>query len=174
MAFLIISSSLNPRSRSRVLAKTALDLLKKEHQAADLIDLREINLPFCDGGPSFSESNVLFVKEKIQRASAILIAAPVYNYGLNAAVKNLIDLTGSAWEGKLVGMMVTGGGQRSYMAPMSFLNSLMLNSRCLIVPRFVYALEDDISEKGIVNTEITRRIHELVRETIELAQKLNS
>lgn len=47
------------------------------------------------------------------------MAAPVYNFDLNAVSKNLYDLTGSTWEGNLVGLMAVAGGRASYMAPMS-------------------------------------------------------
>ena len=42
-------------------------------------------------------------------ATTILIAAPVYNYDVGAAVKNLIEHTGDAWTDKTVGFMLAAG-----------------------------------------------------------------
>ena len=39
----------------------------------------------------------------------IVLATPVYNYHVSAATKNLIELTGSAWEDKLVGFLCAAG-----------------------------------------------------------------
>ena len=46
----------------------------------------------------------------IEGADGILIAAPVYNYDVAAATKNMIELTGSAWEDKIVGFLCAAGG----------------------------------------------------------------
>ena len=172
MYFLLISASLNKKSRSFVLARTALEIFQAQHKKAELIDLRDYDLPLCDAGAAFGHAQVVEIKQKIEQATAIIVSAPVYNYDMNAALKNIYDLTGSAWEGKLVGLMAVGGGKGSYMAPMNFLNGLMLNARCLIVPRYVYALEQDIEGRELKNEEIRTRIQHLVRQTINLSEKL--
>ena len=174
MNYLIISSSLNKQSRSRVLARYAKNIFSKSGKIVEFIDLQDYDLPFYDGGPSFDHTQVKELQRQIGQADAILVAAPVYNYGLNSAVKNLLDLTISSWEEKIVGLMLSGGGRNSYMAGMGFLNSLMLNARCLIIPRFVYALEEEISETEIQSSEIKQRISELVETAIRLTERLKS
>jgi len=47
---------------------------------------------------------------------------------------------------------------------MPFANSLMLDFRCWIVPRFVYAIGDDFSDEGLVNQDIDQRIDLLLEE----------
>ncbi|MDP6500219.1 MAG: hypothetical protein QF847_03295 [Candidatus Marinimicrobia bacterium] len=61
----------------------------------------------------------------------------MYNYDVNAAAKNLLELTGSGWNEKTVGFICNAGGDKSYMSVMSFANSLMLDHRCKIIPCFV-------------------------------------
>src|SRR5438034_11602701 len=78
----------------------------------------------------------------IESADGILIAAPVYNYDVAAAAKNMIELTGSAWENKIVGFLCAAGGTASYMSVMAYANSLMLDFRCVIILRFVFATAD--------------------------------
>ena len=51
----------------------------------------------------------------------------------------MIELTGSSWEDKIVGFLCAAGGTTSYMSVMAYANSLMLDFRCVIIPRFVYA-----------------------------------
>ena len=101
--------------------------------------------------------------EKIKLARAVIVAAPVYNYDVNAAAKNLVEMTGSAWEGKVVGFIAAAGGRSSYMSVMGLANSLMLDFRCWIAPRFVYATGGDIPDGDGPSRAILDRIGQLVR-----------
>ena len=101
------------------------------------------------------------LKSEIKNSSSILIASPIYNYDLNAAAKNLIELTGKSWKDKLVGFISAAGGQGSYMSPMSYANSLMLDFRCIIIPRFVYA-DTSCFNNGKISDDIQERIKALV------------
>ena len=156
---LIFSCSLNPVSRSRKLAEAAAGGLREIGEPSDLIDLREIDLPLCDGGRSIGSAAEL--AEKIAAARGVLIAAPIYNYDVNAAAKNLIELTGSAWENKVVGFLCAAGGRSSYMSPMGLASNLMLDFRCWIVPRFVYASRADFAADGALSPSVRARIGEL-------------
>ena len=76
------------------------------------------------------------------------MAAPVYNYDVSASAKNMIELTGSAWEDKIVGFLCAAGGMSSYMSVMAYANSLMLDFRCVVIPRFVFATGDAFDDEG--------------------------
>ncbi len=167
---LVISCSLNPESRSASLARQAHGALQKVSAEAKLIDLRQTPLPMCDGGPAYQHQSVAPLATAISQANPILLAVPVYNYDANAAAKNLIELTGRAWTGKVVGFLCAAGGQGSYMSVMSLANSLMLDFRCLIVPRFVYATGDHFNDDGSLNDTITRRTDELCVTATGLAE----
>jgi NAD(P)H-dependent FMN reductase len=167
---LVISCSLNPDSRSAELAKHAHQTLSRTRDDAGYIDLRDTELPMCDGGPSYQHPAVAPLASAITEAGPILLAVPVYNYDANAAAKNLIELTGKAWSGKVVGFLCAAGGQGSYMSVMSLANSLMLDFRCLIVPRFVYATGDHFNDDGSLNESIVRRTDELCETAAALAR----
>jgi NAD(P)H-dependent FMN reductase len=171
---LVISGSLNPESRSRVLAREITGMLKARSPSTEMIDLRDYPLPLCDGENAYDHPNVGRVKPFVSGARAIIVAVPVYNFDVNAAVKNLVELTGSAWERKVVGFLCAAGGGSSYMSVMSFANSLMLDFRCLIIPRFVYAVSGDFGETHggedvIQNPKIRERLEELADITVKLA-----
>jgi len=161
---LIISSSLNPNSLSRVMAQQVKIRLEENNAEAEFIDMRNYDLPFCDGDSCYNHPKVKEVKEKIQSARAILCASPVYNYDVNAVLKNLVELTGKAWENKTVGLVCSAGGQGSYMSPMPFLNSLMLDFRCHIIPRFVYTTKFAFTDGAISDENLKNRIKELSAE----------
>lgn len=158
--FLIISCSLNPESNSRLLCKEVFQHLSKS-QTAEFIDLRDLNLPLCDGNAAYGHESVAPLTEKIRNARCVLLGIPVYNYAASASAKNMIELTGRAWMDKVVGFLCAAGGRMSYMSVMSLANSLMLDFRCLIIPRFVYAHGGSFDETGRHEPEIQTRIEEL-------------
>ncbi len=127
----------------------------------------------CDGGASYQHKNVAPLAATISDADPILLAVPVYNFDANAAAKNMIELTGRAWTGKVVGFLCAAGGRGSYMSVMSLANSLMLDFRCLIVPRFVYATGEHFDEGDVANEEIIVRTQELCQTALELAEAIH-
>ncbi len=130
-----------------------------------LIDLREYVLPLCDGEGAYEHPHVTTLSALIEAARVIVVATPIYNYDANATAKNLVELTGSAWENKTVGFLCAAGGASSYMSIMGLANSLMLDFRCLIIPRFVYAKGEDFTARR------SSRRRTLPRESTALAER---
>lgn len=177
MNILVISCSLHPQSRSYVLARQIVQDLQALHVVPMLYDLRDLDLPFCDAVAAHKTETSMTVIKAIEDADAILMAVPIYNYDVNAAAKNLLELGLSAWNNKIVGFICVAGGRSSYMSVMSLANSLMLDFRCLIVPRFVYATKEDFGDDRqptmhITSATIQARLQELAAATVRLAAAL--
>ena len=179
---LVISTSLNPASRSRLMARSAFQSARSacalqsnepeagENAAVQFLDLQQFDLPFCNAADCYAHPEVSQVAEQIGRADAVLMASAVYNFDVSASAKNLVELTGkNCWSGKLVGFLLAAGGQGSYMSAMPFANSLMLDFRCLVLPKFVYATGDAFDDQRIVDEDITQRLAELSHLAIKLA-----
>src|SRR5213594_2265035 len=147
MNILVIGCSLNPESNSQILARQAVSEIQSLGAKPQLIDLREQKLSFCDGATVDDLAGPL--AEAVRNADGIIMAVPIYNYDVNAAAKNMVEHVSKAFEGKLIGFMCAAGGQGSYMSIMNLANSLMLDFRCFIVPRFVYALWNDFGDGKI-------------------------
>ena len=177
MKIIVISCSLHPSSRSYILARQVVEDLQTLQAAVTFYDLRDYSLPFCDAVSAHKTPEAQTLTAAIREATAILMAVPIYNYDVNAAAKNLLELALSAWNNKLVGFLCAAGGRSSYMSVMSLANSLMLDFRCLIVPRFVYATggdfgDDRLETMYITSEEIKERIRELAQTTVQLAQAI--
>ena len=169
MNLLIISSSLNPGSKSRHLADAASAALAAQGINHEQLDLRDLPLPLCDGGKAYGDPNTAKAGQIIGAADGIIIASPIYNYDVNAALKNLIELTGKgAWENKTVAFLNAAGGPSSYMSIMALAGSLMLDFRCVIVPRFVYATPADFDDNGISNEAVKTRVADCALAAAEL------
>ncbi len=172
MRLLVLSCSLNPDSRSRTLARAALDRLHSHGAEATLLDLSTLDLPMCDGEAAYSDPQVSAAGAQISAADGLLVAAPIYNFDVNAAAKNLLELTGDAWAGKIVGFVCAAGGQSSYMSVLPFANSLMLDFRCFILPRYVYAPAAEISDPRFGEAALAIRVDEVARELIRVTSAL--
>ena len=177
MHIAVVACSLNPDSRSAGLAEHLRHTLEADDAQTDVdwIDLREHDLPLCDGGTAYGHPTVRQLHQRLDRAHAILLALPIYNYDGNAAAKNLIELTGNAWNQKVVGFACSAGGRGSFMSVMPLANSLMLDFRCHIVPRFVYADDSDFTDDHDpgLPPPIARRLDQLAHDTRRLATALN-
>ena len=170
--YLGVSCSLRPASRSRILARRAYERLTTAGHEAELIDLVDHPLPLCDGNNSCDAEHVAKLDTLIRNAQGVLIGTPVYNYDASAATKNLVELTGQAWMNKVVGFLCAAGGSGSYMSVMSLANSLMLDFRCLVIPRFVYATKEAFTEGRVSDSQVDDRIQELAETLTRLSKAI--
>lgn len=168
--FLVISTSHNDSSKSRILAERAVSSLLQKKVDAEMMDCAAIELPMCDGDRCYEHPNVKAASKKIESANGLLVASPIYNYDVNAVAKNLVELTGDAWNEKVVGFLCSAGGGASYMSVMSFANSLMLDFRCVILPRFVYAVDRAFDEKSVPEKKVLDRIDDLADDLIRFSR----
>lgn len=176
MKYVVVSCSLRPASRSRVLARAAHDeLARLRPEVTQFIDLCDYaDLPFCDGGAAYGVQSAKDLKSKLEVASGIIIATPVYNFNISSAAKNMIELTGrDVWTDKVAGFLCAAGGRSSYMSVMGIANSLMLDFRTVIIPQFVYATGEDFGEDNtITNEEIADRTRNLVATLVHFVEAL--
>jgi FMN reductase len=181
---LVISCTLNPEShRTVALAQYAAEDLKSKGQNVEFIDLRQYKLPINNGHEqsAFDDPQVKELHDRIDKAQAIIIVAPIYNYNVAAAAKNLVELTthkhkdilsGQAWRNKIVGFIGVSGGAGSMLAFFPFLNGLMMDSKVVIVPTVVMASSSDFNDKSQVSAEIKKRIEELSSNVVKFTNAL--
>ena len=162
---LIVASSLSEGSRSQQLARIAAAKLAAASIPVTLLDLTAHPLPFAGSGAAWGDPAVGQAQKITTAATHVIFAIPVYNYDVNAVAKNFIELMGEdALGGKTVGFLCSAGGQGSYMAILSFANSLMLDFRCWIVPRFLYVTKD--FEPGKLPPALDERLDGLLEDLL--------
>lgn len=170
MSCIIISSHLRPQNKCQLAAERMQCELITVGLPASILDLAETPLPPCDGGPCYQDPRVHVVTRRIADAPVILLVSPIYNYDFNSGAKNLLELTGKSWEDKVVGFVAVAGGQASYMAPLAFAGSLLLDQRCLVVPRYVYLTGQDFPNNALPDTgPVAERLAALARELARFA-----
>ena len=170
--YLVISTSGNPGSNSRRMGRVAFAHLQRQGADSAWIDISEMDLPLCDADACYDAPGARKLGGAIKRADGILVATPVYNYDVSATAKNMVELSGSAWEEKIVGFLCAAGGMSSYMSVMPFANSLMLDFRCVIIPRFVYATGSAFDGDAPKDAKIVARIEQVAAEMTLFGQAL--
>jgi FMN reductase len=168
--YLVVSTSGNPDSNSRRMGQAAFDWLKKANLSCEWMDISKLNLPLCDADACYNDPAAQNLTNAIEKSDGIIIATPVYNYDVSAAAKNMVELTGSAWEDKVVAFVCAAGGMSSYMSVMSFANSLMLDFRCLIIPRFVYATGDSFDGNRLTDDKLAKRIERVTTDLVRVTK----
>src|ERR1700730_6254365 len=170
--YLVISTSGNSESNSRVMGRVAFEHLQEHKTDSEWIDISALELPLCDADKCYLNPAAQKLQKTIEGADGMIIAAPVYNYDVSAAAKNMIELTGSAWDDKVVGFLCAAGGMGSYMSVMAYANSLMLDFRTVIIPRFVYATGDAFEGDKMVDKKLENRVKQVTEELIRFTTAL--
>ena len=172
MVFLLFSCSLRDGSRSRVMAEALRAELEGAGEVVEYLDLRDAGLPLCDGDDCYNHPATKALRASVAAAEGSIFATPIYNFQASASAKNIVELGGSMFEGKVGGFLCAAGGRNSYMSVMSLANSLMLDFRCHILPRYVFASKDSFSDGELADAEITERIGELAHELVRVSRAL--
>ena len=147
--------------------------LQKKIDDVEFFDLQKNPLPMCDGDECYDLPEVLSFREKVKNAEGIVMAIPVYNFNVSSGAKNVVELGGRMLYDKTFGFICAAGAKSSYMSVMSLANSLMIDFRCYIIPKFVYATKHDFENNKIINSDIEERIEELGKELIRVSNALD-
>ncbi len=160
---LLIQGSLNPESKTALVIQEAADELARRGVNHETVDLRKLDLQFCDGR-SLSEYNESMQQtyKKMEKAQAYLWGMPVYCFSVSGPLKNFIDITAGAMENKTSAIICNAGGNRSYMALGDLSRILSFEARVITVQPTVYTTYEDFEDGRLVNTEISKRIKEML------------
>lgn len=181
LRFTVLSTSLDPESRSRWLAGLAAAQLRAAGHGVTLLDLRETPLPLFDNDTCYAHPHAERYHRAIREADGVFLAVPVYNWGLGAGAKNLVELTGStdperglhgAWFDRPVTFLVSGGLAHGYLSHGAFAFGLMTDFRCVVNPHAVYATGAEWAADGVPGQELAQRLTRTVERGVDLAARL--
>ena len=96
MKFVAIAGAMRTGSLNKKLLALATKKLEKEGAEIDLVDLRELGIPFYDGDVEEKSGLPAPAQELVARigaANGLVISSPEYNFSVPAVLKNAIDWT---------------------------------------------------------------------------------
>lgn len=160
---LFIQSSLSPDSRSFLLLQKTMELAQRHEVQTELLDLRQLDLPFCDGRALSDYSQELHpIYEQIEKADYIVFGAAIYCYSISGPLKNFIDLFSKAFRNKRFGICAAAGSKMSYLATSDLVRILGYESNATGIQPMVLTDYNDFKEGEIVDPTIVDRIERML------------
>lgn len=177
MKITAIGGSLRPRSYAYQALRVALSHIQESTVQTQLIDLRALNLPFCDGGTHYpAYPDVETFRQDVKSSAGLLIATPEYHGSVSGVLKNAIDLLDeNHLAGKVVGLIGVVGGVHSTNA-LNTLRTICRQLHCWVLPEQVVIAhaESCFNEQGeLVDQQIEKRLFHLANRLVEMAVKLS-
>jgi FAD reductase [NAD(P)H] len=176
MKVLGISGSISSTSRTTALVRAVAD--RAAHRAGarcEVLDLRDVQLPFCDGrDPSSYDGDVDAILRKVREADVVVVGTPVYQGSLTGVLKNFLDLLpSSVWRHKIVGLVVTGGTYQHFLVGENQLKPIFSYLRAYVAPGYIYAHNAHFNAaKEVSDPEILERVARLGDELVHLFDKV--
>ena len=183
--FTVLSTSLDPESRSAWLCTLATAQLRAQGHEVTFLDLRTDPLPPFDNvqgaGGCYDHPNAARYHAAVAGADGVFLGVPVYNWGLGSGAKALVELTGSsdearglhgAWFDRPVTFLVSGGLDHGYLSHGAFAFGLMVDFRCVVNPHFVYATSAHWDAPGVPGEWLRGRLARTVDRGVDLSARL--
>ena len=171
-----IGGSLRADSYSQI----ALDIAAKRAEAlgaeVEILDLRQMNLPFCDGGNEYlNYPDVAKLQKAVKEADGLILATPEYHGSVSGVLKNALDLMSfEQLDGKVAGLISVLGGQANSNA----LNDLRVILRWVhawVIPEQIgiaQAWKAFSPEGKILDEKISQRFDEFAQSLVDNTRKL--
>lgn len=160
---ILVQGSLSAGSKTSIIVGEAAAALTRRQVDHEILDLRRMELEFCDGRALKDYNQDLQgAYRKLEKARGYVFGMPVYCFSLSGALKNFIDITSGAMENKTAAIICNAGGDRSYMALGDLSKILAFESRVLTVQPAVYTSAGDFHEGRLVNDKIHARLDTMI------------
>jgi NAD(P)H-dependent FMN reductase len=132
-----ICGSLRASGYTRPAIESALQGAEQTGAQTDLIDLRNYDLPFCDGRRDANSypPDLSRLRITVQAAQGIILGTPVYHGSFSGVLKNALDLMGfREFEGKMIGLVGVSGGQTGAVGALNELRSVGRTLHAWVIP----------------------------------------
>lgn len=173
-----MAGSLRSDSYSQMVLKVAADKVRHLGAEVEILDLRELKLPFCDGGNEYPDyPDVLRLQQAFDRADGIILVSPEYHGSISGVLKNALDLMSfDQLSGKVAGFISILGGQS---------NSNTLNDLRVIL-RWVHAwsIPEQVAigqawqaftkDGQIADEKLSQRLDKFAESLVDSTRKLRS
>src|SRR5215471_8997605 len=172
---ILLGGSLREHSRSRALLQTALTFAKERSIDAELIDLRELDLPMflpdrmLEDYPIEKQDTIAYLVGAYRRAHAMIWASPTYHGTVSGVFKNAIDfaelLAHDArpyLQGCAVGIIAVNDS-----TTLTAMSHCVHELRAWLAPTQIMATEKSFSEKcELIDDRVKQRLAKQMDELI--------
>jgi NAD(P)H-dependent FMN reductase len=172
-----INGSLRPGSYSAMALEVAISRVQGLGVETEIIDLRKLSLPFCNGGDDYSDyPDVAKMQQTVKSAAGLILATPEYHGSVSGVMKNALDLMSfEDLSGKVAGLISVLGGQSNSNA----LNDLRIILRWVhawVIPEQIglgQAWKVFNEEGKILDEKLSQRFDAFAASLVDNTRKLN-
>jgi NAD(P)H-dependent FMN reductase len=179
MRILIVSSSLEPKSRSERIARYCLDIVLTLGHEAEFISLKDYSLPPFSNVAFYHNANYQYLHKAVLSADGVILASPVYNWSESAELKRFIESVGAtgdsitgAFYDKVVTFVFAAGLPHSYMSATNLAAVMMLDFKCIINPYIIYVHNRHWENDELIQ-ETATRVQKAMTVMVELTSLLS-
>lgn len=173
-----IAGSLRPGSYSHMALSLAAQRVQALGAEVEIIDLRQMQLPFCDGGDEYPDyPDVKRLQDAVSKADGLILATPEYHGSVSGVLKNALDLMSfDQLSDKIVGLISVLGGQSNSNA----LNDLRVILRWVhswVIPEQVaigQAWKAFSPEGKLLDEKLSQRFDQFAQSLVDSTRKLRS
>lgn len=173
-----ITGSLRNSSYTFQALETAVQRVEALGAEVEIIDLREMNLPFCDGGDEYPDyPDVEKLRNTVKAADGLILATPEYHGSVSGVIKNALDLMSfEHLSDKVTGLISVLGGQSNSNA----LNDLRIIIRWVhgwVIPEQVaigQAWKAFDKEGKLLDEKLSQRFDQFAQSLVENTSRLSN
>lgn len=172
-----IAGSLRQASYSHLILEMAARRIAALGAEVEILDLREMNLPFCQAGEETEYPDLKRLRDRVKAADGLILATPEYHGSVSGVLKNALDLMSfEHLEGKVVAGISVLGGQANSNA-LNHLRLIMRWVHAWVIPEQIAIARawSAFGEDGkLLDEKLSQRLDKLVQSLVENTNKLCS
>jgi FMN reductase len=174
--FVGMAGSLRADSYSQQALKLAAQRLEALGAEVELLDLRSLNLPFCDGGKDYvGYPDVDRLRHAFQQADGFILATPEYHGSVSGVLKNALDLMSfDQLSGKVAGLISVLGGQSNSNA-LNDLRTILRWVHTWVIPEQIalgQAWQAFDADGKLQDAKLSERFDQFAQSLVENTRKL--
>lgn len=179
---MVINGSVRKNSVGEKMATWIQEVLANNKDLVlDMVDLREVDLPFYDEPVSPSANNGVYENprgaawaKRVGEADGYLFITPEYNHGPTAVLKNALDWVDDEWHFKPAGFVSYGGAAGGTRAVQQFKQNLIhLDVFPVHFSVHLRLWGGDVDEKGRPLAHFDDSLHKIVADIRTLGARLS-
>jgi len=170
-----IPGSLRQGSYTYLATRLALDAAAAAGAEVELVDLRDVPLPFCDARDDQEtlSPEVYRLRALVGGAAGLILGSPEYHGSFSGVLKNALDLLSrDELEGKMVGLVAVAGGAGGSGA-LEHLRGVMRAVHAWVIPKQVVIPEASRHFDGsgsLTDARLGSRLAEVGRDVAKYAR----
>jgi FMN reductase len=174
--FVGIAGSLRADSYSQQVLSIAAQRLQALGAEVEVLDLRQMNLPLCNGGDDYPDyPDVDRLRNAFQQADGFILVTPEYHGSVSGVLKNALDLMSfDQLSDKVAGLMSVLGGQ-SNSNSLNDLRTIMRWVHAWVIPEQVaigQVWQAFNPDGTLQDAKLSQRVDQFVQSLMDNTRKL--